>query len=330
MVQVQVPFKKHDPRVFLQIPNTTTLSHVTAIGSSQFFTTIVKGTKYFVKNIVKRSNKVLANTSPNQVFKRILNEVLAAHVYEKVYGLHTLDMRIIDNINGSVLENAPDFLIGSKYEDINYKCTQQQEYEALAGLLVDCIMGNWDVHNNNNFGVLRGEIIRTDVGGCLAYRGLGDENLQFVVGLPPKAHIFISAQKGFKALMKRKPPAKVKKMMVDKLIQADKTFPAKLAEVKSVFKDVLADIADKSLRDKYVSFVATILDVISYRHKYYMDHCEDVLESMFAPQSGGDNIASRDTPVKAANIVTELPSIATMSSSEFEKMLKAARICRKK
>lgn len=63
---------------------------ITTVGSSIFFTATVAKTVFIIKDIVKRNNPVRVLASDNQVFKRVLNEVIASRIYSQVYGLSTM------------------------------------------------------------------------------------------------------------------------------------------------------------------------------------------------------------------------------------------------
>jgi hypothetical protein len=98
-------------------------------GSSTFFETVIDKTKYYIKDIVKAKAPDLVNSlqtdqirvlqSDNQVFKRILNELLAARIYSQVYKLVTQDYQVIDKRHDQLDIESSNYLMISQELNIH-------------------------------------------------------------------------------------------------------------------------------------------------------------------------------------------------------------------
>jgi len=148
-------------------------------------------TEYIIKDIIKKRDMIKQLKTENQdyICRRLMNETLASLVYEYVFGCKTLEYTLLQ---GKIEQSSgvEYFLASKKLSNIDYCITNQDKAQKiLSGFLIDCIMSNWDAYNNKNIGILEGKTIRTDVGGALAYRGIGDFKLSFFNHLDPNDHI---------------------------------------------------------------------------------------------------------------------------------------------
>ena len=128
----------------------------------------INSEKYIGKNISK-------NNSDDYTIRRILNEYIASEIY-KEFGFKTFDYDMITYENKRCLT--------SKYiENITNlttaNLTPKIAKEYLNGFFVDCVLANWDVCKPGNIGIIDDIIIRTDVGGALAYRARGEFKASF-------------------------------------------------------------------------------------------------------------------------------------------------------
>ena len=276
-----------------------TLLPITLNGSSTFYSTFIGNEKYFVKDIVKRSNKVRVLTSDNQVFKRVFNEVLAAHIYSRVYKLNTLDYTILDRRRDQPnLANASNFLIVSKFETVkDVGLNQVQKNAIYQGFIIDCIMGNWDVYNNTNVGILFSSAskknlylpIRTDVGGALAFRGIGDHNIAFRKDKEPQDHILVARQVSFTNL---NISSAIMKTSLDYLKSISvATVKSRLKKVQREFAAYIDLVNEKEFAKKYHAMLDGIVEAVIYRDDWYRKNGLAALVSIanrfVAPKTGG-------------------------------------------
>lgn len=296
---MKVHFKENPHKYIIDdsMINCPLKSHGMHIGSSVFYKTEVNGKPYIFKDIVKASDTVGSNRTHNQVFKRILNEVLSSVVYSKVYGLDTFKYYIYQVTNecvGPYMTVSP-FLLASKEYSIDYKTTLNDRKLLLMTFFVDCVMGNWDVNNNDNWGmyVRKGDqnkkrrLIHTDVGGCLMFRGKGDEKLRFTMKSIPNDHLAISAQESFKNLISGIPIETCKDLIRKgcKQFFQDKTLKPRLQSVKEEFLSLIDLIDNSKIKSKYKTLISSILESIEYRHEYYKTNRETVIEQVFSDEN---------------------------------------------
>lgn len=147
---------------------------------------------YVIKSVIKRADKL--ERTQTYAESRVMNEMLASKVYN-FYGCKTLDFSLIQK------EDKVRFYLGSKFLKIApinpTNLDTALAKELLDGYLVDCIVSNWDVGNNNNIGIVfdpERRIIRSDIGGSLAYRGIGDFKLDFFRGTTPNEHVTLMTE----------------------------------------------------------------------------------------------------------------------------------------
>ena len=285
------------------------------IGSSSFFQAKIRNKNVILKDIVKKDDKVRANKNRDQVFIRILNEIIASKIYSHVYGLHTMKY-FLYQVDDPIVNTqfVSPYLIGSDEIVINYKPAimtqewkdQQWNEQMLEGFLVDCILANWDVLNNRNWGVYKNKIIRTDVGGALKYRGKGDTKIQFPnVRIAPHDHIDIASQTSFKKLISdiSEEECKNRIMIGHKNLILENDIHPKLQEVATYFRDiVIKKIKSKEDKTFYHKFVNEICNTILYRHEYYKKMLASVIENVI-------NIAYKgmDVQTKPYNFTSMLP-----------------------
>ncbi len=218
----------------------------------------------------------------DQVFKRVINELLASRIYSHVFGLNTLDMKILYKRSMEQLpqiSQASNFLLVSKFISIKSKDFHNVDIANISrGFLVDCIMGNWDVLNNENVGVIDISVpIRPDVGGCLAFRGKGDYKISFDVNVIPRDHITISSQPSFKTLGISKRHIIASKNYLKMITKVED----KLQEVRYDFNGIFACLRDQNTEQIYKRFVDKLCNAVLYRYKWYLDNAEKVISEMF-------------------------------------------------
>lgn len=341
---------KNPTKMHIKIPQKSSIVHQKMdIGSSVFYSTNVGRNTYYIKDIVKKSNKVRVLRNGNQVLKRIMNELMAADVYANVYNLATLEMFIFDknshNQFNQSFSNASDHLLASKKSAITYHKSKAQDnaqmaIDILKGFVVDCIMSNWDAYNNKNVGIDRsGNIVRTDVGGALGYRGRGDEKLQFIVGVEPNEHILLAGQVSFLDLLQRS------RYRTDDIVTTIKTYMAsvkdissRLDQVRTKFYSFIDEISDKNLNKIYKDYVDHILQVVEYRHKWYIDNLDQVLKMTFKKSGGSSSFRTPETPREEveATPTVELPETGqggsmgfTMTPDELKNMFAKFEKCQR-
>lgn len=139
-------------------------------GSSRFFTV----GNYLIKQ------SILA-TSKQYTYLRCLNEILACRLYA-TFGCQTLNLELV------MVDDK--YAVKSEYlNKIQYCLQKDQARELLRGYIVDCVLSNWDVGYFKNAGYHNGNIIRTDVGGALAYRARGEFKLSFFNNYDVNEHV---------------------------------------------------------------------------------------------------------------------------------------------
>lgn len=244
---------------------------------------------YIIKDILKKKDFTKCFKKEDYICRRIMNEILASLVYQ-AYSLKTFKYDLVYNAK---YENRPRYMLGSeKINNINYpkyNPDQTKSAELLKGFIVDCILSNWDTYNNNNIGLLNDKSIRTDVGGALAYRGIGDFKLSFFNHVDPREHItFIKENHNIRSLFQ-------------KIIQLNQpnvntqTFEF-MYEILDNFKSNILDLVNNPkiamFMPYYGDFIDKILNTVIKRHDYYVNNKTIIINQItdtlkeFA-QSGG-------------------------------------------
>ena len=302
-------------------------------GSSVFFETQIGDSKYIIKDIIKASNKIHVLNSDNQVFKRILNELLAAHIYTRVFKLATFDYTILDKRKDQPALNAlSNYLIVSKAENIRYDLKQSEKESIYTGFFVDCILANWDVYNNENVGMKDDVPIRTDVGGALAFRGRGDEKINFIHGEPPDEHYTIASQPSFKALN----ITNEKYVLALKYLRSISTATVlrKLHKINKEFTQFIDLVQEKENAKKYHALLQRIIQAVIYRNEWYRHNAKSIIGKFAnnrSRQSGGTNedaitpisviVAQVDHPKYNLKELDDAPMAFTSTPAEFKRIL---------
>lgn len=246
---------------------------------------------YIVKDIVKASQPIRLLSNDQHVFIRVVNELLASVIYREVYGIRTFDMKLIHSRN--LIPDSSKFLLASpKIDGMQYFVINIGDKEAvLKGFLIDCIMGNWDVYNNNNIGMHNNIPIRTDVGGCLAFRGKGDYNMSYDVNVTPRDHIAISQQHSFRTFVKTLSRKQTTMLSSCQYLSSIQDVKQKLTNVKEQFLSLLAHIQDATERDRYTKFVNKIISTVQYRDEWYRKHCQEAIAEALDVPDIANNVA---------------------------------------
>lgn len=250
---------------------------------------------YVIKNILKRNDPFIDERSDLYILSRIMNEMIAAGVYRFYLGDKAApDFSLVYNPKATSPKTR--YYLGSKLMDIRNlsinNLTPEHATKILEGFLVDCIVSNWDVGNNGNIVISGDNIVRIDVGGSLAYRGLGDFKLEFFRDKECKEHItFLTDPKNnsrvlFSACFKlitdpRVIYSKINERDLNKLIE-------QLQPIRQLFNnDILLELFDKTV------------DVVCERHNYYLNNQETVVEGL--TQKGGNNVLIINSKIKYYN-----------------------------
>jgi hypothetical protein len=188
-----------------------------------------------------------------------------------VYQAYDLTTFNYDLVYNDRYQNRPKYMLGSdKIDKINYDQDQSKATELLKGFIVDCILSNWDTYNNNNIGLLDNNSIRTDVGGALAYRGIGDFKLSFFNNLEPKEHItFIRENPNIQRLFKDIPNYN---FMFDIL--------KPIQEITGIIEKIKENPKIKMFMPYYENFIEKILNTVIARHDYYVKYKDNVMKEI--------------------------------------------------
>lgn len=341
--EVQFPDTFEHSSLHILAPNEVySMKKHVAKGSSNFYKGKLNGEHTFIKEVTKAKGKIRMLKNINQTFKRSLNEVMASRIYSQVYGMSTLDLKLIYN---KYAGQFPTILVGSKFVKLKYthlkypgqtgamKANVAYSFDILSGFLVDCVMANWDVYNNDNIGFDDdGVLKRTDVGGCLMYRGLGDENLQFAIHNEPNDHILMMHQNMFQKHL-GKIPAKgtLRADLASAMIQTIKgirDFDKKMDEVSEDMKRLVAHLPHKA---KYIKMIDTIVDTVKYRHEYYINLTNDkTIMSRISGQTatqkgGGEDSKASPRIIKKIEAEPMANPVSTKTPGEFRRMLEGLK-----
>jgi hypothetical protein len=324
------------PNTERKIFKSTIVPHTMDIGSSTFFKATDKDNRTsFIKCITKRSNSNKSKRGLYYKLSRVLNEILATYIYN-FYGLNTFQYKII--INDDKIKGMDEVaLVSEVIEGIDYKIglnntnntsnskDKSNLYQEIANeYLIDCILSNWDVGNNNNIGVYKGRTIRTDVGGALMYSGRGDIKMNFNSFGDPSEHIIYLDenlgtgkffQKVFSSILRDGNIdiggllyAKLESVKIDTLKkQTRQTVNTKL-QTDTRIRELQEEIHRLELTNaaQFVSFIDYVVDVVVYRHMWYLTHKEKVIQdikSLIQISSGGKKMKLQrkhlqTTPIK--------------------------------
>lgn len=226
---------------------------------------------YVIKSVLKRSDKL--ERTQTYAEARVMNEMLASKVYN-FYGCKTLDFSLIQK------DDKVRFYLGSRFLKIAPITPTNLDTalakELLDGYLVDCIVSNWDVGNNNNIGIVfdpERRIIRSDIGGSLAYRGIGDFKLDFFRGTAPTEHVTLMTEPTNKSRA-------VFLMCIDLLEKNGYTMRKIIDGMFDVVDRTNVDQLDEYVREitfifendqLILDFENKILQSVKSRHKHYAD-----------------------------------------------------------
>lgn len=217
-------------------------------GSSRFFSNR--------KNIIKQ---IGIGKTKDYTYIRCLNEILACELYTFFH---------CKTLNPSLVEFQDKFALQSEYFDkINYCLISNNASELLRGYIVDCVLANWDVGQFRNVGVFKADkadkadLIRTDVGGALAYRARGEFKISFFNNYDIKEHITMLSSPLIKSCVKQVSgtPEKI----------ADLMFEVFVDEVENINQKI-DELSIKLQKEGWPEFFTTqVLSQVKYRIEFY-------------------------------------------------------------
>ncbi len=322
-----IEFRKSSRNSPLLVKELSNCNKTTRTGSSSFYSCTFNNSKYIVKDIVKKSNKAKLLTKDHHVFIRILNELLASVIYREVYGLSTLELQLVDKRNVVPdIDTTSNFLLASKNLDgIKYNGFSASQRKLLFnGFFVDCILGNWDVFNNLNIGLYDDNVIRTDVGGCMAFRGKGDFNIAYDINMAPRDHISILQQRSVKQTKPR--PNTIEGSL--RYLESITDVADRLRRVRQMFEDMLTSLTLETQRVKYMKFVDKLIKVVQYRDNWYRNNGAMAINAMFNQERISDNT---DLNLKNLNTknegVSQSPIAFVMSPAKLNSTLVKLKQC---
>ena len=184
-------------------PNNIIREEITKIETNQGTSIIYRNTSrtMYYKRIVKDDMEF------NEMFKRGLNEMLAAYTYRELFGLNTFEYTMmyypIDDVFVLCSKYKKEISIAEEQEKskdplIQEKYIQSFQQKMSEEFLVDCIMCNWDAYGECNTLIIDEKTFRVDVGGCLNYRAMGDERESIKTNINEHESIPIYNPKVFK------------------------------------------------------------------------------------------------------------------------------------
>lgn len=337
-------------------------------GSSKFYYAKVHNSPYIFKDIVKENNDIRVLSNPNPVFARVLNEVLASKIYNEVYGLLALDLKIYvkDATKTKHLRELSPFLIASKKIDITYpnevsntKDFVQWNKQMLNGFWVDCILGSWDTFNNHNWGIYNDDIIRTDVGGSLLFKGNGMMQMSFTDKMPLQEHVSIARQSSFNKLVLHHTHRFTKKDLANMLwasyeqhVEHAENIRERLLATAAKFRNVVTHLlSSKRDRTRYQNMITQICDAVLFRHNYYKDKptitksIKEVIDIVFSDDPDHDpdvahlntttsfggtlkhSFTGRGVPLRSRKKGTLSKNVLTVTPFDFQQRLKDFNNC---
>ena len=277
-----------------------------SIGFSDFCSMQYVGEDYFCK-------KPKCKRTREYIRRRYTNEILALRLY-KFFDVTTLQDEML------IFEDRENNLwLGSRYVenvDLPQSLLLKNVDQYVEGYLVDCVMANWDIYNKGNMKIRSsdGDLVRSDVGGALAYRARGEFKLSFMDKRDPTEHL---------SMLQNSRMAECFKKYIDIFAKDAWNYFSKKMKSK-----ISKDLGLFEFKDALESQIG---DVLSTRWKYYTNNLENVCNSviksiieMLPPTgtaSGGTDNDSTDDCVFFVN-TEALDSVSTKSSGDFDNILK--------
>lgn len=229
----------------------------------------IKGSSRFFKkdNFLIKQSRLCDNQQ--YTYLRSLNEILACKIYA-LFGCKTLNLDLVKLDDKYALQS--EFLKG-----ISYCLNAGQAKELLRGYIVDCVLANWDVGYYKNVGVHGGKLIRTDVGGALAYRARGEFKISFFNNYDVKEHVTMMSAPLIKQCIKQLPgDEKIDELMYDVFNSYSESINWDMLELESWPE----------------FFIKQVLHQVKNRIQYYNSH-KDIVKSeiieALQKQSGGSH-----------------------------------------
>ena len=275
---------------------------------------------FYYKDIRKKNDKMKdINSNFNQVFMRIINEMIAAYVYINVYKIGAVEFKMC----------LMDDIIGLQSKEISYvKYSNAAQYDKLINeFFIDCILCNSDMYFHDNTVLVNERSFRIDVGGCLRYRGLGDLNLSFeslpndhinimqsILSIPKREReIIMKAFQDIQYEVKNISIIYTRDIQELYNVKSDicnflhnyTTDPAKKTYLGKFWNFPLIDVIKSSslednLKIKYITYILETFIIIAKRNNYYVNSRIKIINEMKHAlrdtSHGGDgDIDSNDT-----------------------------------
>jgi hypothetical protein len=239
-------------------------------GTSTLLTGMYNNTKHIIKQGPTRT--------PDYTLRRIYNELLATEMYRSV-NLQTFQYSIVS------LEET--YGLASPYQEIQYIHEPDTKFARafLSGFVYDCIFANWDVGNRGNVGITQdNQVIRTDVGGALAYRARGGFKMSFFNNSTPQEHILLLQNNFIRKCIKalQKSPEEISHILIPETLD--------IYMLNKLRKDI-EEFSFKLEMEPYRQFVEVIQQKVDDRVRYYVSNRDIIRQSitkyLLSTQTGG-------------------------------------------
>ena len=113
------------------------------------------------------------------------------------------------------------------------------------------------------------------------------------------------------------------------MLKIDKTFEKSVTKIYVEFMEFLSSLNDSNIRKKYIKMLQNILKVVRYRHRYYVDNIDNVLDMTFKlPDGGGLSTPKKENIPISIHDITQ--PIYTTSPNKFRALMKNINQCNMK
>lgn len=278
------------------------------------------------KTYNKNPVKIAIHEPFNQSFKRCLNEMLAAYTFSELFGLQTLDFKLMYSVSHKLLllqsqinEQIPDAekIASTNDGETKLKAAMANEF------LIDCIMSNWDAYVNGNCLIIADKLFRVDVGGCLKYRARGEDRFTFANNSVPTDHDTIIQHSGMN-ISESNINANMGKLNIAK----SKFDEFKIKAIVKMDEIINMMNMDESLFETYINYVTDIIETLRYRLEYYITYGNQILSQIISKQEkqkgGTDNILMDTQFTASIQISTQVVNEKSFFGSMADLNLKIA------